>query len=60
MVYDRTTEVQATLFTENNSIFFSIISIYFRYNNGLRERNKRIRRLERRQDRDERIKERDF
>ena len=38
MVYDRTTEVQTTLFTENNSIFFTIISIYFRYNNSLRER----------------------
>ena len=51
MVYDRTSEVQASLFTESNSIFFSIVSIYFRYNNGLRERNKRIRRNERREDR---------
>ena len=39
MVYDKTTDVQTTLFTESNSIFFTIISIYFRYNNGLRERN---------------------
>ena len=60
MVWDRTTEAQSTLFTEESSVLRTIISFYFRYNLGLRERNARIRRKERREDRQERRIERNF
>ena len=60
MVYDRTTDVQTELFTEDNSIFFTIISFYFRYNLRNQELSSRIRRRERREDRAEARKERAF
>ena len=54
MIYSKTADVAMTLFTNEESLLFSITSIYFRYNQRLREKKARSRRLERREDRDER------